>query len=78
MVKFVLRKLGQHKAWGQAHIDKKIIELDPNQSPLDFLDTAVHELLHIAYPKMDESQVTKGARVIKHGLWKLNYRRTHQ
>lgn len=51
------------------------IHIDPRQRKLDFLDTAIHEALHRACPKMKERKVRKIAPVIAKVLWRLKYRR---
>jgi hypothetical protein len=70
----VEKKLGRSRAWGTCDSDG-FIELDPRQHPKDFLDTAIHELLHYVAPEWGERRVGKSARVIARELWKLRFRR---
>lgn len=69
------RKLGRERAMGQAFFRKKLIEIDPRQVSKDYLDTLIHETLHILFPKMTEKQVRKSANVISKLVWKNNFRR---
>lgn len=38
------------------------------------LDTLVHEMLHIAYPRMSEQSVRNGSTIISTVLWRKGYR----
>lgn len=75
-IKIVERKLGRERAWGQIHMDGKLlIEIDPRQNKKKYLNTLVHELLHAAYEDMSESDVLHGARKLTTYLWDTGYRR---
>lgn len=71
------RKLGREYAFGQVH-ENGLIEIDPRQSPKSYLDTLVHEALHIACPELSERQVLKRAKIIRDILWDNNYRKVKQ
>lgn len=43
--------------------------------PFNTLETAVHEALHAAFPKLPERIVTVVAKDIARLLWRLGYRR---
>lgn len=75
-VEIIERKLGREKALGQAWND--LVEIDPRQDPKEYLDTAIHELLHIAQPELSESKVVQISRLISSKLWKLGFRRIHK
>jgi Mg2+/Co2+ transporter CorC len=57
--------------------DKKfgIIEIEKNQTPLQILDTEIHEAIHMRYPEMPEHAVTKMGTYLAKFLWKLKYRK---
>lgn len=71
------RKLGKHGAVGLAH-PSGLIEVDPRQRPKSYLDTLIHEALHIAFPELSETRVKKSAKIIRDVLWDNNYRKTSQ
>ena len=51
------------------------IEIEKNQTPLEILDTEIHEFIHMTYPEIPEESVLKmGSRIAKF-LWKLKYRK---
>lgn len=64
---------------------KGLIELDPriekhgrgrrDGTPKDFMDTAVHEAIHVADPIMHEDDVSAMADKVTEVLWQLGYRR---
>jgi hypothetical protein len=74
-IKLVERKLGREKALGMAHHGDALVEISPNQSSRERLDTVIHETLHLLDPKMSEKQVNSYARRISKVLWKDNWRR---
>lgn len=73
------RKLGKHGAVGLAH-PSGLVEIDPRQSSKEYLDTMIHELLHVidSSKEWDEKTVEKAARTITLFLWKAGFRRIHQ
>ena len=77
-IKVTERKLGKHKAIGLAHSDG-LVEVDPRQEAKDYLDTLIHELLHVIDPskEWDEKTVKKAARTITLFLWRAGFRRIH-
>lgn len=76
-IKVVERPLGQFQCAGRAHAAKMMFEIDPAQMPQEYLDTAIHETLHLLHPAMDEKDVHQTARGISGVLWTLGFRRTH-
>jgi len=74
-IKVIDKKLGRQKAVGQAYTDAKIIEIDPRQTSKNYLDTLIHELLHVYNPEWSETKVSKTANEITDIIWKKNYRR---
>lgn len=75
-VAVIERKLGREKALGQAWDD--LVEIDPRQNPKEYLDTVIHELLHVALPELSEAQVIQVSRLISSKLWKIGFRRIHK
>jgi len=75
------KKLGRVRfnggsVWGLAYKDDNLIEIDPRQKPKRYLNTLVHELLHIVFPEASEKQITQAANVVVKELWRANYRKT--
>jgi hypothetical protein len=68
------RKL--RKYLGYAYLNEDTVEIDPNQTPRQYLDTLIHEILHILYPKDSETKISRNASTITHHIWKKNYRRS--
>lgn len=52
------------------------VYIDPRQCKSEMLDTLIHEMLHIAYPRMSEQNVRKGSLAISTVLWRKGYRLT--
>lgn len=78
MTKVVERKLGRHKALGMAYDDKKLIEIDPrHRTNKSYMDTLIHEALHIALPEMSETRVKKVTRIIRDVMWDAGYRKVN-
>ena len=73
----VEKKLGRSGALGFAYDDGEIA-IDPRQPPREYLDTLVHESLHIAFPKMSEREIISASRTISGTLWRQNYRKVSQ
>ena len=75
--KVVDKKLGRNQAVGQMVWDKNIIEIDPRQTPPDYLDTLIHEKLHHLFPDWKEDEVLKIATSLAEFLWSQNYRKVN-
>ena len=74
-IKVIDKLLGRQKAVGQAYTDAKVIEIDPRQKSKNYLNTLIHELLHVYNPEWSETKVTKTANEMTDIIWKKNYRR---
>ena len=74
-IKVIDKKLGRQKAVGQAYTDAKVIEIDPRQTSKNYLDTLIHELLHVYNPEWSENKVAKTANEMTQIIWQKNYRR---
>lgn len=73
--KIVERKLGRERAAGQAWHGENLVEVDPRQTPKDYLGTVVHELLHLQFPELSEGEVEKAEEFITNGLWGSGFRK---
>lgn len=82
-VPFIHKKLGREKADGEA-FDPKLgdkvrkIHLDPRMGNKEWLETLIHELLHLACPGMIEEDVTRIARFIGKWMWFMGVRRVYK
>lgn len=72
--KVIESKLGRNKAWGMAHADDNIIEIDTRLKGIKRLEILLHEALHLLNPDMEEDDVILQSQKICLTLWKLNYR----
>jgi hypothetical protein len=72
------RKLGRERAVGQVTQGEGIIEVDPRQNPKEYMDTLIHEALHLLEPDWSEKKVCAYARKISRLLWSLGYRRLQE
>lgn len=77
-MKIVERKLGRERALGQAFKEDKLIEIDPRQPSKEYLDTVLHEGLHIVFPKMTEREVAAVSRKLSKLVWRQGYRRIYR
>jgi hypothetical protein len=73
-------KLGRHRVQGKgvygfALKDKNKILIDPRQKGRTYMDTLIHEKLHLIFPDWSESRVIKAARELTNVLWNHSYRR---
>lgn len=55
-----------------------VIRIDPRQTEDELIDTVVHELIHAAFPYLEEEAVHEGATSIAKSMWEMGYRRTRQ
>lgn len=74
-IRIVERKLGHERAMGQAWKGIGLIEIDPRQSSHSYLNTLIHEGLHMCFPDMSESKVSKTAYRLSSLVWRQNFRR---
>ena len=77
------RPLGREKAVGLAHYDfygknLNLIEIDPRQTSKDYLDTLIHESMHIIFPDMSETEVVKHSSRLARLIWRQGYRRIQE
>lgn len=55
--------------------DDNRMEVDPRQTQIDYLDTVIHEALHMLFPQKKERAILKAGTSIAQLLWRLGYRR---
>lgn len=73
-IKVIHRKLGREKADGLAWKDYRIIEIDERLTGKDYLETIIHEVAHVQFPKLPEITIEARAREMANILWGLGFR----
>jgi lysozyme family protein len=66
------------KYFGLAYRDEAKIEIDPYQVPNEYLDSLLHECIHILFPDMEEEEVYKLGLFLSGFLWENGYRKIYQ
>lgn len=74
-IRIVERKLGREKALGQAYHEERLIEIDPRQPDDEYIDSIIHEVYHLQFPKLPEMHVRHKSRELSKLLWDSGYRR---
>ena len=74
-IKVVERPLGREKAFGLAWVGENKIEIDGILKSKEYLDTLIHEMLHIYNPTWSETRVDQTATEMANIIWSKNYRR---
>ena len=72
-IKLVERNLRYY--WGYAYPTVRRIEISTNLTDKQYMDTLIHEILHVLYPTDSESKISKNASTIRYYLWKQGFRR---
>ena len=70
-----VKDLSEVKYLGLAYQKDRKIEIHSGQNSQEFLDTTLHECLHLMLPDLSEMRVIKMANKLSSILWRLNYRR---
>ena len=78
--KIVEMKLGRHSiqgrsVYGFALLDSNKILIDPRQRGRAYMDTIIHEKLHLLFPEWSETKVIKTSKELTTLLWNHAYRR---
>jgi len=68
------KKLGRQRAAGQAFKEERRIEIDPRQDAYDYLDTLIHEWIHVQLPDWQEKKVAATSKKLSKFLWKHKVR----
>lgn len=74
-IEVIERPLGREKALGLAWVDKNRIEIDGRLKSKQYLNTLIHELLHIYNANWSETKVDQTATEMCNIIWSKNYRR---
>jgi hypothetical protein len=76
-IEIIERKLGREKSLG-LYWDNKKIEIDPRQSPREYLNSVIHEGIHHVFKEKKEKEVIRATSFLTRLLWNLNYRKVNQ
>lgn len=74
--RIIERKLG-NRALGYAYYENKLIEIDPRQTAKSYLNTLIHEKMHLLFPNLSERQIIIKSNEMCDMLWDMHYRRIH-
>lgn len=66
------------RTFGLAYEEDAVVEIDPRQPPKEYLDTLIHESLHIIFPNWKEMEVYDLATFMTETLWNNGYRKIYQ
>jgi hypothetical protein len=69
------RKLGRERAHGQCFKEDGLIEIDPTLGARVYLETLIHEIYHVEFPELSETQVLRKSKRMTRVLWNRQYRR---
>jgi len=68
-------KIKEENILGYAYFDEQRIEIDPRQNSKEYLNTIIHECLHIYFPNLEEKYIIKIADDVTDIIWNRKYRR---
>lgn len=74
-IKVKYTKLGKTKAWGWAHHENNLIELDARLKGKKHFEILSHELFHLLFPKLSEDEIIKKSVIFTNVFWGQGYRR---
>jgi hypothetical protein len=74
--KVIHRKLGKERAYGLAHTEDNVMELDERLSGYRYLLYALHEHFHLKHPDWSETKVRKESSKTARFLWDMGFRLT--
>lgn len=74
-IKYIHKKLGKNKIWGQAYIDDFLIEIDQRAEGKKHLEITNHESFHLLFPELEECDIVNKSIILTNLLWKMGYRR---
>ena len=74
-IKVTHKKLWREQCVGTADFSTFEIEIDPRQSSKQYLDTLIHEMLHLYNPDWSETRVLETANEMTRVIWNEKYRR---
>lgn len=68
------RKLGKERAYGLAHIEDNLIELEQSLSGYRYLLYALHEHFHLKHPDWSETTILRESSKTARFLWAMGFR----
>jgi len=68
-------KLGREGNWGQHWLGTSRIDIDPRQNAKNYLDTLIHEMLHLFFVDLNEDTVKLITKRLVDVIWSKHYRR---
>lgn len=68
------RKLGKERAYGLAHTDSNLIELEVTLTGYRYLLYALHEHFHLKHPEWSETKVRQESSKTARFLWQMGFR----
>jgi hypothetical protein len=74
-IKVIYRKLGRTKAYGWAHHEDNVIEIDSRLRGKKELEILLHESTHVLFPELDEDEVIEVSIAYTKLLWSLGFRK---
>lgn len=74
-IKIEEKKLGREKAYGLVYEGEDKIVVDPRQDSKEYMNTLIHERLHLLYPEWSETEVIRASNALAKVLWDCNYRK---
>lgn len=72
--KVIHRKLGKERAYGLAHTDSNLIELEVTLTGYRYLLYALHEHFHLKHPEWSETKVRQESSKTARFLWQIGFR----
>lgn len=73
--KVIHRKLGKERAYGLAHTDNNVMELDERLKGYRYMLYALHEHFHLKHPKWSETKVRQECSKTARFMWNLGFRK---
>lgn len=74
-IEVIERRLGREGCDGLAWLGENKIEIDPRQDSKEYMDTCIHESLHIIWEDIKESEIRIAAKRITDVLWRQGFRK---
>ena len=73
--KVIHRKLGKERAYGLAHTDDNLMELDERLTGYRYMLYALHEHFHLKHPDWSETKILKESSKTARFMWSLGFRK---
>ena len=75
MLNPLVRKLGKERAYGLAHTEDNLMELDERLTGYRYMLYALHEHFHLKHPKWSETKVRQECSKTARFMWNLGFRK---